>query len=261
MDRLGPADRPGARRVDVEGRAVLPGLIDCHVAPRLLRIPDAGGHRPVPGRDGAINAVLNAEKILKAGYTTVRDLAPSATWPSPCGRRWRLARIRGRAFVASGRVLHGTSGLADTLPACWENCCGFGLRVGRPPGDPEGDPAAGPRRRRQHQARRQRRRGQSPHAHTWMTTLNEEEITMAVHEKSSLGADGRRPLPVLRGAEVRRAAAGAGHRRRHGTRYLDRLRGLDLLRRSTTVLVPTLCTLYACSSWRGVELCRSSVRR
>src|SRR5207247_2136501 len=149
-------------------------------------------------------------------------------------------RSRGPRVVASGSVLRSTSGLADTLPIPWETCCGFGLRVDGPQEILKA-------------IRQQIRNGVdniklgasgaegSPHAHTWMTTLNEEEITMAVHESHRWG---RTVAVHCQSYEALKFAVRAGADTvEHGTRLDDE--GLDLLRRSTTVLVPTLCTLYS----------------
>ena len=64
--------------IDLEGRTLMPGLIDCHA--HLVY----GGFRSLeevdrcPIETAAINAVLNARKVLAAGYTTVRDVGTIA---------------------------------------------------------------------------------------------------------------------------------------------------------------------------------------
>ena len=132
MADLGPARTHEARRMDVAGKTVMPGLIDCHA--HLIY----SGFRKLEDIDrctvetAAINAVLNASKILDAGYTTVRDLGTIGNVAAAVRDAVAEGRIRGPRVVASGRVLHSTSGLADTLPVPWETCCGFGLRVDGP---------------------------------------------------------------------------------------------------------------------------------
>ena len=67
----GDASAAGARIVDLRDKWVLPGLIDTHVhlssidKPQLLTRSDAFL---------AVRAAANAQKALKAGFTTVRDL-------------------------------------------------------------------------------------------------------------------------------------------------------------------------------------------
>ena len=193
-----------------------------------------------PVETAAINAVLNAATVLRAGYTTIRDLGTIGNVAVAIRDAVAQGRIRGPRVVASGRLLHGTSGLADTLPAHWENCCGFGLRVD---GSQEMLKAI----------RRQIRDGVdniklgasgaegSPHAHTWMTTLNEEEITMAVHEAHRWG---RTVAVHCQSYEAVKFALRAGADTiEHATRLDDE--GLALFRQSRAVLVPTLSTLYS----------------
>ena len=81
----------------------------------------------------------------------------------------------------------------------------------------------------------------SPHAHTWMTTLNEDEITMAVHEAHRWG---RTVAVHCQSYEAVKFALRAGADTiEHGTRMDEE--GLALFRASRAVLVPTLSTLYS----------------
>jgi len=240
MADLGPERTHEPRRLDVAGKTVMPGLIDCHA--HLIY----SGFRKLEDIDrctvetAAINAVLNASKILDAGYTTVRDLGTIGNVAAAVRDAVGEGRIRGPRVVASGRVLHSTSGLADTLPIPWETCCGFGLRVDGPQEILKA-------------IRQQIRNGVdniklgasgaegSPHAHTWMTTLNEEEITMAVHEAHRWG---RTVAVHCQSYEAVKFALRAGADTvEHGTRMDEE--ALALFRASRTVLVPTLSTLYS----------------
>jgi len=237
---LGPARSHTARRIDVMGATAMPGLIDCHA--HLIY----SGARKFEDIDrctverAAINAVLNAAKVLDAGYTTVRDLGTIGNVAVAIRDAVSEGRIRGPRVVASGRVLHATGGLADTLPVPWETCCGFGLRVDGP-------------QEMLKAIRQQIKNGVdniklgasgaegSPHAHTWMTTLNEEEITSAVHEAHRWG---RTVAVHCQSYESVKFALRAGADTvEHGTRMDDE--ALALFRRSRTALVPTLSTLYS----------------
>ncbi len=64
----------GARAVDLGARTILPGLIDVHT--HLIGDATAGGYRSYgESRDrSAIFGVVNAEKTLMAGFTTVRNV-------------------------------------------------------------------------------------------------------------------------------------------------------------------------------------------
>jgi imidazolonepropionase-like amidohydrolase len=66
-----PAD---ARRVDLAGKTLLPGLIDMHV--HLTSDPNLGGYRGLEYTDNfwTVVGVANARKTLEAGFTTVRNV-------------------------------------------------------------------------------------------------------------------------------------------------------------------------------------------
>src|SRR5207237_9458007 len=64
----------GARRIDLPGRTLLPGLIDMHV--HLTSLAEVGGYRGFEYTDSFWSAVgvANAAKTLRAGFTTVRNV-------------------------------------------------------------------------------------------------------------------------------------------------------------------------------------------
>jgi imidazolonepropionase-like amidohydrolase len=64
----------GARRIDLPGMTLLPGLIDMHV--HLTSDPRISGYRRLAYTDNfwTIMGVVNAKRTLDAGFTTVRNL-------------------------------------------------------------------------------------------------------------------------------------------------------------------------------------------
>ena len=70
----GGAIPAGARRVDLPGITLLPGLIDMHV--HLTSDPRHSGYRRLEFTDGfwTVVGVANAKKTLEAGFTTVRNV-------------------------------------------------------------------------------------------------------------------------------------------------------------------------------------------
>ena len=239
MADLGRA-RDGAQVVDVEGQTIIPGLIDCHahlVYAGFRRFEDIDR---CPVETAAINAVLNAAVILRAGYTTVRDLGTIGNVAVAIRDAVASGRIRGPRVVASGRILHPTAGLADTLPAGWHTDCGFGMGVDGP------------------QEMLKAIRGQirdgvdnvklggtgaegSPHAHTWMTTMNQEEMLAAVQEAHRWG---RTVAVHCQSYESVKFALRAGADTvEHGTRLDEE--SITLFRTTGAVLVPTLSTLQS----------------
>lgn len=64
----------GARRIDLAGKTILPGLIDMHV--HLDSNPRYGGYSNLQFTDAfwAVQGVANARAMLDAGFTTVRNV-------------------------------------------------------------------------------------------------------------------------------------------------------------------------------------------
>lgn len=70
----GSAIPSGARRVDLKGMTLLPGLIDMHT--HLTSDPHYSGYRRLQFTDNfwTVVGVANAKKTLEAGFTTVRNV-------------------------------------------------------------------------------------------------------------------------------------------------------------------------------------------
>ncbi len=108
----GPVRASGARRLDVGGRTLMPGLIDAHVHAVITTMNLAAMEaRPVTLVAQEARRVL--EGMLRRGFTSVRDAG---------GADWGLAEaverglIRGPRLFFSGRVLSQTGGHGDFRP-------------------------------------------------------------------------------------------------------------------------------------------------
>jgi imidazolonepropionase-like amidohydrolase len=134
--RDGFVDVPGSQRViDQRTRFVLPGLIDSHVH----LVSDTGGQMgqledvQLDDAELAYNALANAHKTLRAGFTTVRNLGDEHGVTLALRDAIRAGKVVGPNIVDAGRSISTTSGhmdaalgyreeLRDTLHA-HENLC------------------------------------------------------------------------------------------------------------------------------------------
>lgn len=105
---------PGARTIDLRDRFVLPGLIDSHVH---LSSDRAGNEGLLAGLTespqlGAFETYWNAQKTLRAGFTTVRNLGDSG---GVLALREAIARgwVTGPTIVDAGQSISTTSGHMD----------------------------------------------------------------------------------------------------------------------------------------------------
>lgn len=226
--------------VDCEGKTLLPGLIDAHA--HLIY----SGFRSLEDIDrcsvemATINAVMNGERVLKAGYTTVRDVGTVANVAVTVRDAIAAGKVLGPRVVASGPILCPTAGLGDTLPPHWNSSHGLGKLV---------DGVDDIRR----EVRRQIRAGvdniklaasgveAGPYAWTWMTTFSESEVHAAVEEAHRWG----RTVAVHAQSydSVRFALRAGADTIEHGTRMNEEI--IELFVRSEAVLVPTLSTLFS----------------
>jgi imidazolonepropionase-like amidohydrolase len=101
------------RRIDAGGRTLLPGLVDAHVHAALTSMDLAAlGRRPETRI--AIEAKLNLERMLRRGFTTVRD---AGGLDAGIQQAARAGLIRGPRIFRSGRVISQTGGHGDVAPA------------------------------------------------------------------------------------------------------------------------------------------------
>jgi imidazolonepropionase-like amidohydrolase len=234
-------DPPSADVVlDCSGLTLMPGLIDAHA--HLIysgfRSLDAVDRTSI--EDHTINAVINAGRVLRAGYTTIRDVGTVGNVAVAVRDAIAEGKVAGPTVVASGSILFGTGGLGETLPPHWTSAHGLGKRVD------------GPDEIRR-EVRRQLRAGVDniklaasgvevgPYAWTWMTTFSEEEIRVAVDEAHRWG----RTVAIHAQSydSVRFALRAGVDTIEHGTRMDDET--IALFAKSDAVLVPTLSTLFS----------------
>ncbi len=107
-----PIDAPSATRIDLAGRTLMPGLIDCHLHVVSTTV-DGSANTLQPSSLTALKAGKILETILSRGFTTVRDC---------CGADLGLVMaleqgvVEGPRLVICGKGLTMTGGHADQRP-------------------------------------------------------------------------------------------------------------------------------------------------
>jgi imidazolonepropionase-like amidohydrolase len=100
---------PGAQVLDLAGRTLMPGMIDCHVHV-LASNANLGMNALQPNAIIMYRALPILEAMLNRGFTTVRD-AGGADWA--LARSIALGLVPGPRIFASGKALSQTGGHGD----------------------------------------------------------------------------------------------------------------------------------------------------
>jgi imidazolonepropionase-like amidohydrolase len=101
-----PAD---AATIDVEGRTLMPGLVDAHAHVRAkLPAPEAGAEPVLRGTAAHVVAAHLVE-ALRRGVTTVRDVGSEGSVVVEARQAMRLGAFRGPRLLTCGRIISATS--------------------------------------------------------------------------------------------------------------------------------------------------------
>jgi imidazolonepropionase-like amidohydrolase len=105
-----PIKAPGATAIELGGRTLMPGLIDCHVHVYLSEVDIRRMHE-MPLSRIALESTRLMRDILERGFTTVRD-----TGGADFGVRDAVASglVQGPRLFIAGRVLGPTGGHGDS---------------------------------------------------------------------------------------------------------------------------------------------------
>lgn len=106
---------PGARVVDQRSRFVLPGLIDSHVHLDSDLAGVAGQLEDVSRSDpaAAYDALINGQKTLRAGFTTVRNLGNTGGVTLALRDAINAGKVVGPRILDAGTSISTTSGHMD----------------------------------------------------------------------------------------------------------------------------------------------------
>jgi imidazolonepropionase-like amidohydrolase len=104
----------GARRVDLPGMTLLPGLIDMHV--HLTSDPRLSGYKRLEYTDNffTVVGVANALKTIEAGFTTVRNVGSSHYDDVAIKQGIEGGYVHGPRIVPATYALGATGGHCDT---------------------------------------------------------------------------------------------------------------------------------------------------
>jgi imidazolonepropionase-like amidohydrolase len=110
------SDRPitaqSATRIDLSGKTLMPGLIDCHVHV-VAALVDIGANAMAPSSLAALRAARIMRTLLMRGFTTVRDLGGA---DHGLVRALEEGLIEGPRLVICGKALSQTGGHGDSRP-------------------------------------------------------------------------------------------------------------------------------------------------
>lgn len=104
-----PVQSSGAQVIDVGGKTVMPGMIDCH-AHVIASVAHLGNNSRLPNTFAVLRAVPILAGMLNRGFTTVRDAG---------GADYALSRsiednvIAGPRLFVAGKALSQTGGHGD----------------------------------------------------------------------------------------------------------------------------------------------------
>jgi imidazolonepropionase-like amidohydrolase len=104
----------GARRVDLAGMTLLPGLIDMHT--HITVDPRYGGYRPLEFTDNfwTVVGVANAKKTLEAGFTTIRNVGSANFDDVAIKQGIEQGFVPGPRIVPATYAIGATGGHCDT---------------------------------------------------------------------------------------------------------------------------------------------------
>jgi len=126
-DRIAGLDdrRPEPGAIDMGGLYLLPGLIDCHVH-LGMRAEDADPAKVATRPDAAIarDMAEAAERTLRAGVTTVRDLGGWNHLEMVLRDQIQRGERRGPRLLLAGRLLSMPTGAAAYYPGMYELATG-----------------------------------------------------------------------------------------------------------------------------------------
>ncbi|MGI4811447.1 MAG: amidohydrolase family protein [Janthinobacterium lividum] len=107
-----PGARDGREVIDLQGRTLMPGLIDCHVHV-VASMMDLAANAQLPDAMAVMRSLPILKGMLDRGFTTVRDVG-GAPWA--LAEAMTLGYAPGPRLVVCGKALAKTGGHVDNRP-------------------------------------------------------------------------------------------------------------------------------------------------
>jgi len=115
---VGPAsEAPDSDTVDCTGKTILPGLVDVHAHLVYEGVRDSWTiELSKPLEEAAIDAALNAAKLLRMGFTSIRDVGTRGNIAVAVRDAVDAGRLPGPRVKASKQIISVWGGLGDFHP-------------------------------------------------------------------------------------------------------------------------------------------------
>ena len=112
IERVGDASEAvpeAARVIDLQGRMLLPGLIDLHVHVQAPEVHPMHGAEPVLAGTSAHFLQAGLREALAAGVTTVRNVGGQGSEPQAARQAMRYGAFRGPRLLTCGQIISATT--------------------------------------------------------------------------------------------------------------------------------------------------------
>lgn len=240
VDDVRPPPQEDVEAVDVSGRTLMPGMVDCHFHCAYHDVTcweDYDLRRPV--EHTTILAARNAQTLLEVGFTSARDTGSRGLIAIAVRDMINAGFIMGPRMMAGGPIISTTGGLADAYGYWVENRASLG-RVA--------DGAHGillaVREQIKYGANNVKIEasgtGISPYSDSRKQTMSVEEMAAAVQEAHRNGVRVACHAQATEG--IKNAIRAGVDTVEHGS-FLDE-EGADLMKEMGTILTPTISVLY-----------------